>query len=215
MYGVGTYPVSTFTPSDTLNLQRFAAVPTELVWRLSVEQYHRMVRLGILSDDDPVELLEGWLVYKMPKNPPHRAATKLTRNALETIISGDWYVDTQEPVTLMDSEPEPDVVIVRGNTRNYLDRHPGAEDIALVIEVSDTTLERDRTSKKRLYARAGIPIYWIINLLEQQVEVYSEPVIEEATYQHRQDYAYALSAEVPVAIAGQIIGYLWVGDLLP
>ncbi|MGA7954863.1 MAG: Uma2 family endonuclease [Gloeobacterales cyanobacterium] len=205
--------MSTFTPSDTLNLQRFAAVPTELVWRLSVEQYHRMVRLGILSDDDPVELLEGWLVYKMPKNPPHCAATKLTRNALETIISGDWYVDTQEPVTLIDSEPEPDVVIVRGNTRNYLDRHPGAEDIALVIEVSDTTLERDRTSKKRLYARAGIPIYWIINLPEQQIEVYSEPVIEEATYQHRQDYA--LSDEVPVAIAGQIIGHLWVGDLLP
>jgi Uma2 family endonuclease len=172
-----------------------------------------MVRLGILSDDDPVELLEGWLVYKMPKNPPHRATTKLTLNGLEAIISGDWYVDTQEPITLIDSEPEPDVVIVRGNTRNYLDRHPGAEDITLVIEVSDTTLERDRTSKKRLYGRAGIPVYWIINLPEQQIEVYSEPVIEEATYQHRQDYA--LSDKVPVAIAGQIIGHLSVGDLLP
>jgi Uma2 family endonuclease len=172
-----------------------------------------MVRLGILSDDDPVELLEGWLVYKMPKNPPHRATTKLTRNALETIISADWYVDTQEPITLIDSEPEPDVVIVRGNTRDYLDRHPGAEDITLIIEVSDTTLERDRTSKKRLYARAGIPVYWIINLPEQQIEVYSEPVIEENTYQHRQDYV--LSDEVPVAIAGQIIGHLSVGDLLP
>jgi len=205
--------VSTFTPSDTLNLQHFAAVPTEPVWRFSVEQYHRMVRLGILSDDDPVELLEGWLVYKMPKNPPHRATTKLTRNALDAIISGDWYVDTQEPITLIDSEPEPDVVIVRGNTRNYLDRHPGAEDITLVIEVSDTTLERDRTSKKRLYGRAGIPVYWIINLPEQQIEVYSGPVIEEATYQHRQDYA--LSDKVPVAIAGQIIGHLSVSDLLP
>jgi len=172
-----------------------------------------MVRLGILSDDDPVELLEGWLVYKMPKNPPHRATTKLTRNALDAIISGDWYVDTQEPITLIDSEPEPDVVIVRGNTRNYLDRHPGAEDITLVIEVSDTTLERDRTSKKRLYGRAGIPVYWIINLPEQQIEVYSGPVIEEATYQHRQDYA--LSDKVPVAIAGQIIGHLSVSDLLP
>jgi Uma2 family endonuclease len=205
--------VSTFTPSDTLNLQPLAAVPTEPVWRFSVEQYHQMVRLGILGDDDPVELLEGWLVYKMPKNPPHRATTKLTRNALEAIISEDWYVDTQEPVTLIDSEPEPDVVIVRGNTRDYLDRHPGAQDIALVIEVSDTTLERDRTSKKRLYARAGIPVYWIINLPEQQIEVYSEPVIEEVIYQRRQDYA--LSDRIPVAIAGQIIGHLSVGDLLP
>ena len=96
-----------------------------------------MVRLDILSDDDPVELLEGWLIYKMPKNPPHRATTKLTRNALEAIIPGDWYVDTQEPITLIDSEPEPDVVIVRSHTRDYLDRHPSAQDIALIVEVSD------------------------------------------------------------------------------
>jgi Uma2 family endonuclease len=207
-------PVSTFIPPDTLNLQHFAAVPTEPVWRLSVEQYHRMVHLGILSDDDPVELLEGWLVYKMPKNPPHRVTTKLTRNALEAIIPEDWYVDTQEPITLIDSEPEPDVVIVRGNTRDYLDRHPGAQDIALIVEVSDTTLERDRTSKKRLYARAGIPIYWIINLPEQQIEVYTEPVtLGEATYQRRQDYQ--LSDKVPVSIAGQTLTLLSVRDLLP
>jgi Uma2 family endonuclease len=173
-----------------------------------------MVHLGILSDDDPVELLEGWLVYKMPKNPPHRVTTKLTRNALEAIIPEDWYVDTQEPITLIDSEPEPDVVIVRGNTRDYLDRHPGAQDIALIVEVSDTTLERDRTSKKRLYARAGIPIYWIINLPEQQIEVYTEPVtLGEATYQRRQDYQ--LSDKVPVSIAGQTLTLLSVRDLLP
>jgi Uma2 family endonuclease len=173
-----------------------------------------MVHLGILSDDDPVELLEGWLVYKMPKNPPHRVTTKLTRNALEAIIPEDWYVDTQEPITLIDSEPEPDVVIVRGNTRDYLDRHPGAQDIALIVEVSDTTLERDRTSKKRLYARAGIPIYWIINLPEQQIEVYTEPVtLGEATYQRRQDYQ--LSDKVPVSIAGQTLTLLSIWDLLP
>ncbi|MBD1932759.1 Uma2 family endonuclease [Trichocoleus sp. FACHB-69] len=173
-----------------------------------------MIRLGILSDDDPVELLDGWLVYKMPKNPPHRATTKLTRNALEAVIPEGWYVDTQEPITLADSEPEPDVVVVRGNTRDYLDRHPGASDIALIIEVADSTLERDRTSKQRLYARAGIPIYWIINLPEKQVEVYTEPVVtSESIYQRRQDYQ--LSDEVPVAIAGQIVSRLSVLELLP
>nr|WP_242019285.1 MULTISPECIES: Uma2 family endonuclease [unclassified Trichocoleus] len=197
-----------------MNTQTIAAVPTEPVWRLSVEQYHQMIRLGILSDDDPVELLDGWLVYKMPKNPPHRATTKLTRNALEAVIPEGWYVDTQEPITLTDSEPEPDVVVVRGNTRDYLDRHPGAADIALIIEVADSTLERDRTSKQRLYARAGIPIYWIINLPEKQIEVYTEPVVaEESIYQRRQDYQ--LSDEVPVAIAGQIVSRLSVLDLLP
>ncbi|MEG3875753.1 Uma2 family endonuclease [Microcoleus sp. herbarium7] len=134
------------------------AVPTESIWRFSVAQYHQMIRLGILTDNDPVELLAGWVIQKMPKNPPHRAATKLTRNALEAIVPLGWYVDAQEPITLEDSEPEPDVVIVRGNTRDYLDRHPGSQDLALVVEISDSTLERDRTLKKTLYARAGMVI---------------------------------------------------------
>ncbi len=206
--------MSTFIPSDTLSIQQFAVVPTEPVWRFTVEQYHQMIRIGILNDDDPVELLEGWLVYKMPKNPPHRVTTKLTRNALEAIVPEGWYVDTQEAITLANSEPEPDIAIVQGNTRDYLDRHPGPADVALIIEVADSTLERDRTFKKRLYARAIIPVYWIINIPERQIEVYTNPVIaEEATYQHRQDYQ--PSEEVPVEIIGEIVGNLSVADLLP
>lgn len=206
--------MSTFIPSDRLSIQQFAVVPTEPVWRLTVDQYHQMIRLGILNDDDPVELLEGWLVYKMPKNPPHRASTKLTLNALESIIPEGWYVDTQEPITLANSEPEPDIAIVRGNTRDYLNRHPGPADVALIIEVADSTLERDRTFKKRLYARAIIPVYWIINIPERQIEVYTDPVIaEESTYQHRQDYQ--SSEAVPVEIIGEIVGNLLVANLLP
>lgn len=190
-------------------------VPTEQIWRFSVAQYHQMIRLGIFTDDDPVELLEGWIIQKMPKNPPHRAATKLTRNALEAIVPSGWYVDAQEPITLEDSEPEPDVVIVRGNTRDYLDRHPGSQDLALVVEISDSTLERDRTSKKRLYARAGIPVYWIVNLCEQQIEVYTKPInsAQELTYQQQQNYS--LLDEISVSIEGREIGRLTVQDLLP
>jgi Uma2 family endonuclease len=173
-----------------------------------------MIRLGILTEDDPVELLEGWIIHKMPKNPPHRAATKLTRNALEEILPSGWYVDAQEPITLEDSEPEPDVVIVRGNTRDYLDRHPGSQDLALVVEIADSTLERDRTSKKRMYARAGIPVYWIVHLCERKLEVYTEPIdlAQQPTYQQRQDYS--LSDEVAVAIEGREVGRLIVRDLL-
>lgn len=191
------------------------AVPTEPVWRFSVEQYHQMIRLGILTSDDPVELLEGWIIYKMPKNLPHRAATKLTRNALEKIVPGGWYVDTQEPITLHDSEPEPDVVVVRGNTLDYLDRHPGALDLALVVEIADSTLERDRTLKKRLYARAGISVYWIINLVEKQIEVYTEPINlpEEPTYQQRKDYS--ILDEIAFVIEGHEVCRLTVQDLLP
>lgn len=207
--------VSTFLSSRVLNFEQPLVVPTEPVWRFSVEQYHQMIHLGILTEDDPVELLEGWIVRKMPKNPLHRATTKLTRSALEQIVPDGWYVDAQEPITLDDSEPEPDVVIIRGNTRDYLDRHPGARDVALVVEVADSTLERDRTSKKRLYARAGILIYWIVNLPEQKIEVYTQPTTStiEPTYQQRQDYS--LSDEIAVLIEELEVGRVAVRNLIP
>ena len=92
-----------------------ADIPQDLIWRMGVEQYHAMIEAGILTDDDSVELLEGWLVLKMPKNPPHRATTRLVRAGLERVLPEGWYVDSQEPITLIDSEPEPDVVVVRGD----------------------------------------------------------------------------------------------------
>jgi Uma2 family endonuclease len=207
--------VSTFLSSSVLNFEQPPIVPTEPVWRFSVEQYHQMIHLGILTKDDPVELLEGWIVRKMPKNPLHRATTKLTRNALEQIVPEGWYVDAQEPITLDDSEPEPDVVVVKGNTRDYLDRHPGAKDVALVIEVADSTLERDRNSKNRLYARAGILFYWLVNLPEQKVEVYTQPTTStiKPTYQQRQEYS--LSDEIVVFIEGLEVGRITVRDRIP
>ncbi|NEO48565.1 MAG: Uma2 family endonuclease [Moorea sp. SIO4A3] len=207
--------MSVSTQSRGKNLGEPLAVPTEPVWRFRVEQYHQMIRWGILGEDDPVELLEGWLIPKMPKNPPHRASTKLTRNALEAIIPNGWYVDAQEPITLDNSEPEPDLVIVKGDTRDYLDRHPGASDLALVVEIADSTLERDRTLKKGIYARAGISVYWIVNLIDKQLEVYTQPIdlATTPTYQQRQDYK--PSEQVSVLIDGSPIGSLTVQDLLP
>ncbi|PSB26300.1 Uma2 family endonuclease [filamentous cyanobacterium Phorm 46] len=203
-------------------VESVAAIPNDLILRLSVEQYHAMIQAGILTDDDPVELLEGWLVFKMPKNPPHRVATRLVRTALENILPPGWYVDSQEPITLQNSEPEPDIVVVRGDTRQYLDRHPGAEDVAIVIEVSDTTLgrvgealEEDRTIKKRTYARAGIPVYWIVNLVEAQVEVYDRPSGDSEQPDYGQMLIYGRSTVLPIAIAGVTIGAIDVDALLP
>jgi Uma2 family endonuclease len=174
-----------------------------------------MIRLGVLTDDDPVELLEGWLVAKMPKSPKHRPATQLIRQSLERIVSAGWYVDSQEPITVGDSEPEPDVVIVRGDTGQYLDRHPGPSEVALVVEIADTSLSRDRGSKKRIYARARIPIYWIANLPDQRIEVYSDPSGpgEQPDYRQRQEYGPAEA--IPLVMEGREIGRLPVRDLLP
>jgi Uma2 family endonuclease len=174
-----------------------------------------MIQAGILTEDDPVELLEGWLVTKMPKNPPHSATTRLIRKALTQILPDGWYVDSQEPVTMKDSEPEPDVVIVRGELRDYLNRHPGPADVALVVEVADATLRRDQITKKRVYAEARIPVYWVVNLPGKQFEVYTKPFERglNAGYQERQFFR--RGDEVPVVIDGQEIGRLSVEDLLP
>jgi Uma2 family endonuclease len=193
----------------------FPAIPCEPIWRLSVAQYHQMTRQGILTDDDPVELLEGWLVTKMPKNPPHRLATQLAREALATMLPVGWHINDQEPITTEESEPEPDLSIVRGERRHYVERHPSASDLALVIEVADTTLQRDRTSKQRIYARAAIPVYWIINLAERQVEVYTNPSGTGVRVAYQQRHDYGATDRVPVLLAGGEIGAIGVDDLLP
>ena len=112
-----------------------AATPTVPIYRLSVAQYHAMAEHGILTEDDPVELLEGWLVRKVTKHRPHTLTTGLVRRALEGIVPGGWYVDSQEPVTTLESEPEPDVLVVRGDRRDLRDRQPGPEEVVLVDDV--------------------------------------------------------------------------------
>jgi Uma2 family endonuclease len=169
-----------------------------------------MIESGILTDDDPVELLEGWLVTCMPKSPRHSHVTRLTRDAFERVVPSGWFVDAQEPITTADSEPEPDVMIVWGHRDNYADRHPGPGDIALVVEVADATLTRDRGLKLRLYAAAGISHYWIINLPDQQLEAHHAP--DGATYRVRTVYAPADS--VPLIIAGAEVARIAVRDLL-
>jgi Uma2 family endonuclease len=151
------------------------AIPTEPIYRLSVAQYHAMADHGILDEDAPVELLEGWLVQKMTKHPPHSIVTRRVREALGRVLPEGWYADSQEPITLSDSEPEPDVRVARAEVADDPKRHPGPRDVALVVEVADTSLRRDRGTKKRIYARAGIPIYWIANLPERRFEVHTDP----------------------------------------
>ena len=114
-------------------------------------------------------------------NPPHRISTHISRQALERVVPDGWYVDSQMPITLSRSEPEPDVSVVRGDTRNYADRRPGPAEVGLVMEIADTSLERDSIRKKRIYAAAGIPYDWLLNLKTRSLEVYSVPQGNEYT----------------------------------
>jgi Uma2 family endonuclease len=191
------------------------AVPPEPVLRLTVEQYHEMIRTGILVDGDPIELLEGWLVQKMTKYPPHMLSAGCTLDALAAVVGGGWHVRAEGPVSTRDSEPEPDVSVVRGHRRDYADRHPGPKDVALLVEVADTSLERDRGWKKRIYAAAGIPWYWIVNLIDDQVEVYTQPSGpgDQPDYAARQ--VYRRGDRIPVVLDGAEAGTVIVDDLLP
>jgi len=207
--------VSVLTQPVSFATGRWPAVPADPIWHLNRNPYHAMIRAGILAEDDPVELLEGWLVAKMPKNPPHRLSTGLTRTALERVVPAGWYVDTQEPVTLEDSEPEPGVAVVRGKPRRYASRHPGPQNVALLVEVAEASLERDRGTKKRLYAAARIPIYWIIDLLENRVEVYTNPSGPAEQPEYGTCHVYGASDMIPVVIEGSDVGRITVRELLP
>src|SRR6266550_6350338 len=114
----------------------------EPIFRLTVQQYHAMIDAGVLTDDDPVELLEGILVFKMPKKPAHRLALRKLIKAIEKLLPDGYFVQSQEPITLSTSEPEPDAAVIRGRDEDYASRHPGGSDVALVIEVADTTVMR-------------------------------------------------------------------------
>ena len=207
--------MSTVIQPTALNPLPPAGVPSEPIYRLSVDQYHAMVRAGILTSEDKVELLEGWLYPKMTRHPPHSTGTRLTRKALEGVLCEGWFVDSQEAITTEDSEPEPDTAVIRGTIRDYVDRHPGPGDVGMIVEVADSSVARDRGVKRRVYSRARIPIYWIVNIPEQHVEVYSEPAGsgDDTHYAQRKDYG--INDDVPVILDGKEIGRIAVRDLLP
>ena len=164
-------------------------------------------------------MLEGLLVCKMSKNPPHVVATELLQRAVSRVLPDGWYLSMQNPLTTKNSEPEPDAKVVRGDPRKYLKRKPGPRHVPLAIEVADQSLKRDRTVKKRIYAAANIPTYWIINLIDRCVEVYTDPTgppnAENAVADYRRVQIFGPDDEVAVVLRGRSVGRIPVRDLLP
>jgi Uma2 family endonuclease len=192
------------------------ALPDDLVlWRMSVKQYHAITRARILDEEQRVELLEGLLVQKMCDHPLHSVATQRVIRALTRLLPGGWIVRSQEAITFADSQPEPDAAVVRGEVKDYSRRLPGPHETALIVEVSDGTLHCDRSIKKRIYARARIPVYWVVNLIDRRLEVYTEPsgLTRQPTY--RAQRSYGIGDEVPVWLGEDEIGRIPVQQLLP
>jgi Uma2 family endonuclease len=142
----------------------------------TVDDYHRMVETGILTEGDRVELLDGQIIEMNPQLPPHAATTQRAFRYLDRLLEPVAYVRMQLPVTLKPkSEPEPDIAVVRIEANEYGDHHPMPDEIFLIIEVADSTLLGDRQQKAPVYAKAGIADYWILDVNTRQVYVFREP----------------------------------------
>jgi Uma2 family endonuclease len=174
-----------------------------------------MIEAGILTTEDKVELLENYVVLKMPRNPPHDGTIDLVKAALPGLIPSGWLLRIQQTVVLSDSQPEPDFAVVRGNPRTYLARHPGPADVGLLIEVANASLLRDQRDKTRIYARGGISCYWIVNLVDRRIEVYAQPSGPTAVPAYGSFQIYQPGDAVPIVLDGAAVASVPAADLLP
>jgi Uma2 family endonuclease len=185
--------------------------------RLSVDQYDQMVENGILPETNRLELIEGRIVEKDVKNPAHSTATERTRRAIGRILPGGWYVRQEQPVRIPNrkSEPEPDVSVVRGAIEDYATRHPNPEDVALVVEVTRSSVAKDR-ALARVYGGGGIPAYWIVNVPRRRLEVYEGPVPQQGRVgRYPAPKILGVTESVDLTIDGQVVGQIAVAELLP
>ncbi len=184
-------------------------------YRLSVDQYEAMVASGVFTKRDRLELIEGVLIAKMTKGPRHSAVAVQLGDLLRGALPRGWHVRLEQPVRIPErSEPEPDLAVVRGASLDYEDRHPQPCDLALVVEVAESSLTSDRDIMGHIYAAAGIPVYWIVNLKGRSrlVEVYTRPTRTRG-YRSRDDYR--PGHDLPLKIEGKEAGRIAVADLLP
>lgn len=153
------------------------------VRRFTVEEYNRLAEMGVISSDERVELIKGIISQMGPEGKRHVAAIELVRDFFAARLKTRHRVRAQHPLTLAgDTEPEPDIAIVEEfDPRAYLFNHPTSA--LLVVEVADNSLEKDLTTKARLYAQAKIPEYWVVNLVDDTLEVFRDPV--EKVYSSR------------------------------
>ena len=186
--------------------------PPSGAYRLTVEEYDRIIKSGVIPKEDRVELIEGFLVTKEPPDPSYPLAAKQTMLALLRVVPPGWHVVSEKPVVVSErSKPEPDLAVVKGEARDYLNRDITAQDVALVVKIARTKLEHDRDFMAQVYASSGIPAYWVLNLADERIEAYTDPATER--YVTRNDYQFG--QDVPLVVRGVDAGAIPVTDVLP
>lgn len=172
---VATIPQAAVLPTDYQPRTR----------RWSRDEYYRAYEIGLFGPTEKLELIRGEIKVKMPQRPRHFSGVRRLERTLSQFEAPAFHLRSQGPISLLnDSEPEPDIVVARGTLETFETHHPTADEVILVVEVSDTTLLYDRTDKAALYAEAGIPEYWILNGAGGYLEVRRDP--EEGEYRSLQ-----------------------------
>lgn len=193
--------MATETVSET------ATDPQRRRWTLA--EYHQLADTGMF-DGQRVELVEGDVLVMSPQKHRHAVSLSLTCDVLRDVFGGDYWIRSQMPLSLgTTSEPEPDVAVLRGAPRDY-SQHP--DSALLIVEISDTTLSSDRDKKATLYANAGIEDYWIVNLVNRQLEVFRNPQPGEKAHYAESVIVDETKKIAPLAMPDACLA---VADLLP
>ena len=184
------------------------------LYRMSLEQYESLIATGFFTKHDDVHLINGYVVNRMAESPEHGAVCDVIRRTMEVILLAvaGWHARGQNGLKIPSqvSIPRPDLAIVRGDWRDYLNRYPEAAETALVVEVSVSSLDEDRAMAD-IYAAGGVPVYWIVNVDDGQVEVYSDP--GPSGYQSHE--VLAPGHVLSVMVNGVEVGEIPVADILP
>ncbi|MCT7949296.1 Uma2 family endonuclease [Ancylothrix sp. C2] len=144
--------------------------------RFTLDEYHKLGELGFLHEDDHIQLIRGELIQMASKGRAHETCLRNLLRELPKLVGDRAILQCQAPISVPpNSEPEPDFAILQKRDDNYLSAHPSGRDVLLVMEVSDSSIDYDRDVKQSLYAEARISDYWIFNLFDYQLEMYSEP----------------------------------------
>jgi Uma2 family endonuclease len=184
-------------------------------YRFTGEQVLRMIDAGIIPGDVDVELWNG-VVYQMTKYEPHNYVVMVTAEALRRVVSVDYHVREEKSSQYGEhSLPEPDVAVARGALRSYVTTPPPLERMALLVEVCHTTDRADRGQKLRGYAKAGVPVYWIIDVARRCIEVYHTPDSSVGQTRYREMTTYLPGQDLPVVLDGREVARFTVADLLP
>lgn len=189
-----------------------APTEEEPIWPITPAMYSEMIRLGVIDEKSRVYLWKGRLAERMPPNPPHSTSVKRGYDRLGRLLPDGFDIDRERPMalTLQPSVPQPDLAILRGSFDDHVTEFFPSTAVALVVEVADATLAKDRRLAAT-YASEGIPIYWLLNLSARRLEIYSEPT--EGAYGRLTPFG--PEDEAPVVLDGREVGRVHVRELLP